>query len=128
VQGEHGFAIIGRYFVAGSAAVGVHFLVLILLVELFAADPTLATTCGFAVGLVVNYLLQYHWTFRAEDAHSKRFPRYLAVTLLMMGVNALVFWGLEGPAGIPYLMAQGVATGVVFIFNFVINKHYTFAQ
>ena len=51
--------VLAQYGVAGSLAVGVHYLVLILLVEGAAVDATLSSSCGFMVGVVVNYLLQH---------------------------------------------------------------------
>jgi putative flippase GtrA len=116
-----------RYTAAGSLAVGVHYLVLILLVEVAEIDPTLSSSCGFSVGVILNYLLQYYWTFRSTGSHTRRFPLFAGVAVTMLGLNAAIFWGLHVHAGINYLLAQAVAIGVVFLLNFLINSRYTFA-
>ncbi len=116
-----------RYIAAGSLAVGVHYLVLILLVEAAAMDATLSSSCGFVVGLIVNYLLQYYWTFRSSGSHAKRFPIFAGVAVVMLGLNAAIFWTLHERLGINYLLAQAFAIGVVFLLNFLINSRYTFA-
>jgi putative flippase GtrA len=119
--------VLARYIAAGSIAVAVHYLVLVLLVEGSAIDPTLASSSGFAVGVVVNYYIQYHWTFRSTGPHGKRFPIFVAAALAMLGLNAVLFWGLHEHAGMNYLVAQAVAILAVFSVNFVINSRYTFA-
>lgn len=115
-----------RYTVAGSMAAVAHFTVLWILVEWFGVYPTYASAIGFCVAIFVNYSLQYYWTFRAKGPHGVLFLRYLVVTLLMLGVNTLIFWTLNEAMGIYYLVAQVVATGCVMILNFTINRHYTF--
>ncbi|MCG6862085.1 MAG: GtrA family protein [Chromatiaceae bacterium] len=117
-----------RYIAAGTFAVAVHYLILILMVEGMTIDATLASACGFAFGVSVNYLLQYYWTFRSSGSHTRRFPLFGLVAVAMLGLNAAIFWGLHERAGVNYLIAQAVAIGVVFVFNFVINARYTFAR
>jgi putative flippase GtrA len=105
-----------------------HFTVLWILVEWFGVYPTYASAIGFCVAMFVNYSLQYYWTFRAKGPHGVLFSRYLAVTLAMLGVNTLIFWLLNESAGVPYLVAQVVATGCVMFLNFTINRRYTFVH
>lgn len=120
-------AVLVRYTAAGSLAVGVHYLVLILLVERAAMDATLSSSCGFLFGLIVNYLLQYYWTFRSSGSHAKRFPLFAGVAVVMLGLNAAIFWALHERFEINYLLAQAFAIGVVFLLNFLVNSLYTFA-
>lgn len=119
--------ILIRYTLAGTLAVAVHYLILILLVEGEGIDATLASSSGFAVGVIVNYVLQYYWTFRSSGSHARRFPLFFGIAVAMLGFNAAIFWGLHERAGMNYLLAQAFAIGVVFLFNFVINSRYTFA-
>ena len=121
------FAILVRYALAGTLAVAVHYAILILLVESETIDATLASSSGFAVGVVVNYMLQYYWTFRSSGSHSKRFPLFAGVAVAMLMVNAAIFWMLHEGTGMDYRLAQAFAIGLVFLFNFVINSRYTFA-
>jgi len=103
-----------------------HFTVLWILVERFGVYPTYASASGFCVAIFVNYSLQYYWTFRAKGPHGLLFFRYLFVTMAMLGVNTLIFWLLNELAGVPYLIAQVVATGCVMFLNFTLNRRYTF--
>lgn len=115
-----------RYLFAGLAAVIAHYIVLVILVEMGEVNATVASASGFCVGVMVNYKLQYHWTFRATGPHSRMLPRYLGVTLVTLGINTGIFWILYELLGLFYPLAQAVAIGVVFFINFVVNRRFTF--
>lgn len=115
-----------RYVIGGGIATLIHLAILAVLVEHFGVNPTLGTSVGFCVGTAFNYAFQYYFTFRARGPHVRMFTRYLVVTLIMLGVNVLLFNGLTTELQIPYIYAQLLATGVVMLSNFAINRFYTF--
>ncbi len=117
-----------RYCVAGGLAALVHFLVLIVLVEGFAAVPTWASAVGFCLAVIANYTLQYHWTFGAEGAHARLFSRFALFAMLALLVNTGVFWICEAALHLPYILAQAIATGTVVVINFHLNRRYVFVQ
>ena len=117
-----------RYAVSGATAAATHLAVLIGLVELYRVDATLASTIGFCAAIAVNYTLQYYWTFTARTGHRAAFIRYMGVTLGMLIVNSTLFWLLHIAYGLDYRVAQIVATSVVMVANYYINRRYTFAQ
>jgi putative flippase GtrA len=115
-----------RYSISGGVAAVAHFGLLIILVEWTNTNPTLASAIGFCIAIFVNYTLLYHYTFKAVGSHSVMFTRYVIVTVAMLGVNTTIFWILNEQQDVPYLMAQVVATGIVVMLNFNINRLYTF--
>jgi len=117
-----------RYVVSGGTAAVVHFLVLTALVELFGVNPTLATSIGFVLASIVNYTLQYHWTFDADGPHHVMFTRYASVTAVTLSINAGLFWTFTNIFDIHYLIAQVISTGLMVIVNYLINKHFTFVS
>ena len=116
-----------RYSVSGGIAVTVHYFVLIMLVELLAMDATQSSALGFISAVPVNYMLQYHWTFKAQGRHTSTFTKYIFITLIGMLLNTFVFWILYTSLGVWYIYSQAIATGVVLMVNFVVNRFYTFA-
>jgi putative flippase GtrA len=120
--------VLFRYLVAGGTAALVHFAVLIMLVELADVDATIASMIGFCLAVIVNYTLQYHWTFEMSEPHGRILTKYIVITFTMLGVNTIIFWVLYEQVGVLYLVAQFIATGVVTVLNFLINKHYTFVS
>jgi len=121
---KHSFA---RYIVSGSLATLLHLGVLALLIELWSIHATLATTIGFVVGSILNYLLQYYWAFDNGGPHAKRFSRYCTVSVITMAINSGIFWSLNEGAGIPYLLSQIIVTGIIVLLNYEANRRFTFA-
>lgn len=115
-----------RYVMAGAAAALTHFSILIFGVECLRGDPVLWSAGGFVAAVGVNYPLQYSWTFRSTAKHAAAFPRYLVVTLTMLGLNTVVFWILAVGLSIWYLLSQALAIAIVMVLNFVLNRTYTF--
>ena len=120
--------VLVKYVVGGAVATIVHIFSLLFLVEIFSINPSIATSIGFCIAVVVNYNFQYYWTFASRRPHSLIFFRYLVVTFSMLVLNLVIFWTLTRLSQVPYIYAQLIATGIVMICNFSINRHYTFGR
>lgn len=103
-----------------------HLLVLTALVEWIAIDPVVASGGGFFVAVLTNYTLQHCWVFKADGHHKTYFLRYAGVTLLTFALNLFLFWWLFAVLRVWYPVSQVIATGIIFIINFIINRNYTF--
>lgn len=115
-----------KYFISGGTALGVHLLVLTTLVELFGVMPLVATAAGFIVSVCVNYVGQRLWVFGVGGAHGAMFARFVVVTILTFAANIAFFHLLNDVIGLWYFASQVVASAVLFVVNFVVNRHYTF--
>lgn len=111
----------------GVAGTAVHYLLLVLLVQLGIAQPTLATTIGFAGGALINYALAWRIVFKTRRPHHEALPRFLAVAGSGAVLNYLVMATGVAQLGWPYLAVQVAATGLVLIWNFAVNRAWTFA-
>jgi putative flippase GtrA len=109
------------------AAIG-HYGTLIALSELADAAPVPASLAGFVVGGIVSYLLNYRFTFRSTKDHREALSKFLVVASMGFALNGFVMWGLTGPAGLHYLPAQLIATGLVLIWTFSCNRIWTFRE
>jgi putative flippase GtrA len=121
-----------RQFLLFAACGGVgtvgHYAVLILLVELGAIDPVIATAFGFLVGAVINYFLNYSITFRSNQKHIVAGPRFLTIAVLGFFLNSTLMAILVHNLAAHYLPAQIATTLVVLLFNFFGNRLWTFRQ
>lgn len=111
----------------GALATGVHFTILIALVEFVGFAPLLATSVGYAVGVVVSYALNRRFTFSADDPVAKSFPRYVALYMAGALLNGAVMAGLT-QSGAPYLLAQIGATALVLVWNFAGSSVFVFQR
>jgi putative flippase GtrA len=114
-----------RYASAGAVGTALQYATLVLLVQAQWAGPVTASTVGAIGGALVNYLLNHRFTFASERAHAHALPRFAAVALAGIVVNALVVGALVG-AGVHYLAAQVVATGAVLVAGYAANRAWTF--
>jgi putative flippase GtrA len=88
--------------------------------------PTLATTLGFATGAVVNYFLNFRFTFQSSRPHRQALPRFLTVAAGGMLLNGgIVALGVD-VLRLHYLIPQVCATGVVVLGTFLVNRVWTF--
>ena len=120
----------GREFVkfglVGAVGTACHYATLIGLVELLGMNPAIATTAGFAVGMVVNYRLNYSYTFHSDAAHLVAAPKFFSIGIVTGALNGLLLHVGANVAQLNYLAVQIVATLGLFIANFVLNSLWTF--
>ncbi|WP_419908179.1 GtrA family protein [Hoeflea sp.] len=117
-----------RYGIAGGCALATHLVVLWGLHELFGVEEVLASAVGFLAAIPVNYALQHRYVFSSQRRHVTAAPRYLATTLAGLGLNTILFALATLVLAIPYLLAQVIVTVLVFLFNFLVNRHFTFSN
>jgi putative flippase GtrA len=115
-----------RYASVGAIGTAVHYGTLISLVQGLGANAVAASTTGFILGAFVNYALNRHFTFASDRAHRVALPRFFAVALMGLAVNAVVMAATLAVLPLHYLMAQVVATGVVLVTGFLANRRWTF--
>lgn len=116
-----------RFVLAGAGATLTTYAVLVIGVELLRLSPVLASIIGYALGIVVNYTLNYRYTFAARGRHATVFPKFLAVMLVGMLVNAAIMAVCVNLAGLHYLVAQLIAISVVLAWSYTANRRWTFA-
>jgi putative flippase GtrA len=115
---------------AGLGVIGTlgHYTVLVVLVQFWAVDPVFASSLGFVVGAVINYILNYHFTFQSQKRHSEALTKFLIVAIIGAGINGFIMYiGVENTR-INYMIIQLFATLVVLLWNFIVNRLWTFAH
>ncbi len=111
----------------GLVATGVHYTLLIGLVEFAHAPAPPAALAGSVLGAVVSYALNRRHTFRSALPHRRAGGRF---ALVATGAAALTYFLMSffvNVAGAPYLPAQLITTGVVTLWTFLAHRIWTFA-
>jgi putative flippase GtrA len=114
-----------KFALAGGAGTAAHYLVLLALVSLAGMPPGRAAFAGAVVGACVVYLLNRRFTFASKRSHAATLPRFALVAALGAVLNGAVV-GLLSAAGVYFLLAQVVATGVILVINFIVSKLWIF--
>jgi putative flippase GtrA len=116
-----------RFAIVGGVATGIQYAILIALVQGALAGPVAASSVGFAVSAIINYALNRSITFRSSQAHAEALPKFAIVAVLGLAVNASLIWLFHIPVGLHYLLAQVLATGGTLLWNFTLNRIWTFS-
>ena len=122
---------IGQFLMfAGIGAVGTlgHYTILIVLVQFWMVDPVFASSFGFVVGAIINYILNYRFTFNSNKRHREALAKFLVVATIGAGINGIIMYAGVENTRINYLIVQVFATAVVLLWNFMVNKIWTFAE
>ena len=120
-----------QFFIfAGVGAIGTagHYATLILLVQVLHTDPVIATTIGFVVGALINYVLNYRITFNSDKRHRETLTKFFSVACLGAVINGLIMTAGINIFYMHYLVIQIIATCIVLSLNFIANKYWTFAE
>ena len=115
-----------RYAGAGVIGTAAHYAVLVALVQVAQAGILIASTAGAIVGAGVNYVLNHRYTFASRESHRRALPRFAAVALAGIALNALVLAAMLAFVGPHYLLAQIVATLAVLGAGYLANRTWTF--
>ena len=114
-----------RYATAGAVGTLVQYATLVLLVQTQSAGAVVASTLGAIAGALVNYTLNHRFTFASRRPHGQALPRFAAVAVAGIALNALVVAMLVN-AGAHYLVAQVAATAAVLLAGYLANRAWTF--
>ncbi len=120
-----------QFFIfAGIGAIGTigHYATLIMLVHVLDTGPVIATTIGFIIGALINYVLNYRVTFNSNKEHRETLTKFFSVAGLSAAINAAIMTAGISMFGVHYLIIQVIATCILLVLNFIINKYWTFAD
>jgi dolichyl-phosphate beta-glucosyltransferase len=124
------FRLLSRPFVrySGAGAIGTlfHYSLLVLGVEVARLSAPVGATLGAMGGALVNYWLNYHFTFISKQAHRETLPRFLAVAVLGVVISWFIVSVMTQSLGVFYLVSQIVATLTVLFVGFLLNRRWTF--
>lgn len=114
-----------RFLLVGGFCTLAQYIILIILVRAAHVNPTVASTIGYSLSCILNYVLSHTFTFESTSSHTRALPRYVFVVVCALLLNATVMYGLTA-LGAHYLLAQVIATGVTLGWNFFAGLRWIF--
>lgn len=115
-----------RFASVGVIATAIQYILLALFVEKLSIEPVTASAAAFTLSAFVNYYLNRRFTFSSSAGHAVALPKFFAVAFVGLGLNTVVMLIAYSLFGAHYLLAQVLATGVVFLWTFTGNRLWTF--
>ena len=114
-----------RFLVSGGIATAVHWATLWGLINLH-IEAVLASSIGAFIGAIVNYVLQYFFTFKTKRLHKQALLAYIPAVSISWLLNLGLFYSLYRSLFSEPLMAQVVTTSIIMLVNFLLYKKVVF--
>lgn len=102
--------------------------ILILLVEGWQVNVIGASVAGYIAGIVVNYRLNYGFTFKSSQNHRALLPKFIVVMVIGLLLNTGTMVVAVNWLDIQYVLAQLAAIAVVLVLSFTANRLWVFAD
>ena len=115
-----------KFGIVGISNTIITFAVYTLLLKAFGVWYIAASAIGFIVGAINGFLLNRRWTFAGHVGDSLTPVRWGVVQTCGLGINLGLLYLLVHDAGFDELVAQALATIVVTVTTFLVNRAWTF--
>jgi len=96
----------------------------------FGVHPLLANFLGYLIAMGSGYILHSRWSFRghgSRDNPLRRTLRFLAVSLVSLGLNSLFVWVLTGLLAGPTWWPVVPMLFVTPLVTFALNRNWVFS-
>jgi putative flippase GtrA len=125
VSGHREFLL---YAVIGVTGVALDLLAFLLLFNVVGLTEFVATFLSTTLGIANNFLLNVRYNFRTRDHLLRRFLRFYVVGAAGILLTFALFALLSGVAGWDPNLVKVVSLPVVLVFQFALNKKWTFQR
>jgi dolichyl-phosphate beta-glucosyltransferase len=116
-----------KYCLVGVIVTSVDFAIFALCFYEFRFGSIGAKLLAFSCAVIVSYALNRTWTFRNRDRKVRQqFSKFLTVSLVGAGLSTLGIYVQIDALAIHPLLANGITSVLVLLWNFLANKHWTF--
>jgi putative flippase GtrA len=120
------FAEVVRFGISGVATEVVYFAILWGASVCWDVPLWWQATVAYALSIVFNYFMQRTFTFRSTKSHAHSTPRFLGVHAVGMALNSVTLGIMVDWAGLPFLVSQAVAIGLVALWSYYGQRRWAF--
>lgn len=87
----------------------------------------LASSLGFSLAVVNNYLLNKYFTFQDRNTQlATQFLKFFVISIIGLALSNLFLYLLLKNAKLNFYLSKAIVIGLVFTWNFSANSLYTF--
>jgi len=122
------FGYFFKFSVVGAIGAVVDMSLLVFLKEFIGLPLLLANAISFTAAVLNNFLWNSLWTYRHQPNKNPRrqVVQFAIVSTLGLALNTGILHLLANILGLWYILAKAIAIGVVWFWNFVMNRLWTF--
>jgi len=116
-----------KFCVVGASGTIIDFGLTYLLKEKAHLNKYFSNSFGFLSAASSNYVLNRIWAFENHNpAVGEQYMLFMAISLLGLLINNSVIYLLTKKMHLNFYVAKVFATGVVMVWNFIMNYLFTF--
>lgn len=83
---------------------------------------------GSALAIINNFILNSYFTFKVTDKKLKRFASFAGIASIGLVISTLLITLFIGILGLDEMLAKVIATIIVAMLQFIVNKLFTFKK
>lgn len=113
-----------RFSVVGGSAFLIDYGLLYFLTEFAGINYLISSCISFSISVVYNYVFSIFWVFdvQRKGNKTKEFLVFFILSVIGLGINTFIMWGMVDKLTIHYLISKLAATAVVMVYNFITRK------
>lgn len=99
-----------------------------ILTIIFNIFYAISAIISLEISLIIGFIIHEKWTFSSVIKKTKvrnRFIKYNFFSLIGFGINEAILIFLTHTLGVHYLLSEGIAIIITFVFNFTASKKIT---
>ncbi len=126
---DHSFILkLLKFAAVGISGMGVDFGFTSFFKEILKVKKYISNSIGFTVAATTNFILNRVWTFGSTDPQViVQYSKFFIIALLGLLLNNItVFFFTDYKFRLNFYLSKGIATLVVFFWNFFMNYFFTF--
>ncbi len=126
---DHSFLLkLLKFGAVGISGMGVDFGFTSFFKEILKVKKYIANSIGFTLAASSNYLLNRIWTFGSTDPQViVQYSKFFIIALMGLLLNNLtIFFFTDYKFRLNFYLSKGIATLLVFFWNFLMNYFFTF--
>lgn len=119
-----------EYMVAGGAWFWSGYGLFALMYSVLGFDIITSKIASYLFGFTINFLLERYWVFNGREARKQLDTvsiRYVIISVVNLGIDTLIVWGLSLYGVSPYI-GQFVSAGFFTIWNYLWYRLWVFAK
>lgn len=119
-----------QYSITGGAWFWSGYTMFALCYSVFGLDIVPSKIISYVFGLSVNFVLERFWVFNNRQARKELDTvtiRYVLLSLINLGIDTLIVWGLSKIGVSPYI-GQFVSAGFFTVWNYIWYRFWVFTR
>ncbi len=115
-----------KFFIVGVSNTALDFIIYAALTRIFHLYYLVSATISFIFSVTWSFNLNRRWTFKVKRRLVTQYATFFFVNAIVLLLNISILYVLVDCLGIYDLLAKVIASVILGIFNFTINKFWTF--